>query len=85
MELAAGQHLVRRALDVAADRAVKREVVALVDGAARRANDVVALAIAAELVPVDGAGVRLALERLPDAREVASAAALGSAAVREVP
>ena len=77
MELAAEQHLVGQPGFVAADGPVKREVVALVDGAAWRANDVVALPVAAELIPVDGADVRRVLERLPDAREVASAAALG--------
>ena len=84
MKLAAEQHLVGQTGFVAADGPVKREVVALVDGAAWRANDVVALPVAAELIPVDGADVRRVLERLPDAREVDSAA-LGSAAVREVP
>ena len=77
MELAAEQHLVGQPGFMAAGGPVKREVVALVDGAAWRANDVVALPVAAELIPVDGADVRRVLERLPDAREVASAAALG--------
>ena len=55
-------------MGMAADRAVKREVVVVLTGAAGRADDVVSIALAAELVLVDRAGVRVTLEGFPDAR-----------------